>query len=66
MPAGKDSICVTIILNQEEMKLLEERIEYLKAKSGATRVSKSEAIRHAIRQTGYKEDSKGILSKIFK
>lgn len=66
MPASKDNVCVTVILNKDELKLLEDRIEYLKAKSGATRVSKSEAIRHAISQTNYKEDNKGILSKIFK
>lgn len=56
MPAGKDSICVTVTLNIEELELLEERIEYLKEKRGTTRVSKSEAIRHAICQTNYKRD----------
>lgn len=56
MPAGKDSICVTVTLNIEELELLEERIEYLKEKRGTTRVSKSEAIRHAICQTNYKKD----------
>lgn len=59
MPAGKDSICVTVTLNKEELALLEERIEYLKEKRGTTRVSKSEAIRHAICQTNYKRDRKG-------
>ncbi len=58
MPAGKDSVCVTVTLNREEMALLEERIEYLKEKRGTTRVSKSEAIRHAIFQTNYKRDKK--------
>lgn len=58
MPAGKDSVCVTVTLNREEMTLLEERIEYLKEKRGTTRVSKSEAIRHAISQTNYKRDKK--------
>lgn len=58
MQTGKDSICVTVTLNKEELALLEERIEYLKEKRGTTRVSKSEAIRHAISQTNYKRDRK--------
>ena len=58
MPAGKNSTCVTVVLNDEEMELLNERIEYLKEKRGTTRVSKSEAIRHAICQTNYKRDKK--------
>lgn len=59
MPAGKDSICVTVTLNAEEYKLLQDRIEYLKEKRGTDRISKSEAIRHAISQTNYKRDRKG-------
>lgn len=58
MPAGKDSVCVTVTLNKEEQLLLEERIEYLKEKRGTSRVSKSDAIRHALSQTNYKRDRK--------
>ena len=58
MPAGKDSLCVTVTLNKEELQFLEERIEYLKEKRGTSRISKSEAIRHAICQTSYKRDRK--------
>ena len=60
MPAGKDSVCVTVTLNKDEFALLEERIQYLKEKRGTTRVSKSEAIRHAISQTNYKRDRKAM------
>lgn len=54
----RKSLCVTVTLNEEELTLLEERIEYLKEKRGTSRVSKSEAIRHAISQTNYKRDKK--------
>lgn len=51
-------LCVTVTLNDEELAMLEERIEYLKEKRGTTRVSKSEAIRHAIMQKSYKRERK--------
>lgn len=58
MPAGKESVCVTVTLNREEMALLEERIQYLKKLRNTTRVSKSDAIRHALSQKNYKRAKK--------
>ena len=54
MGKGKDSIVVTVTLNKDEYALLQDRIDYLKEKRGTTRVSISEAVRHAICQTNYK------------
>ncbi len=51
-------MCVTVTLNDEELEMLQERIEYLKEKRATTRVSKAEAIRHAIAQTNYKRETK--------
>jgi hypothetical protein len=49
------ALVVTVSLNQEEVDLLNERIEYLREQRGlGCRVSKAEAIRHAICQTSYK------------
>lgn len=58
MLAGKESVCVTVTLNREEMALLEERIQYLKKLRNTTRVSKSDAIRHALSQKNYKRAKK--------
>lgn len=58
MPAGKENVCVTVTLNREEMALLEERIQYLKKLRNTTRVSKSDAIRHALSQKNYKRAKK--------
>lgn len=55
----KKNMVVTVSLNEEEIALLEERIEYLKEQRGVgSRVTKAEAIRHAICQTSYKRGKK--------
>ena len=55
---SKGLTCVTTYLNAEEMKALEERMSYLQEKQGYGKVTKSDAIRHAIMQTSYKRDKK--------
>lgn len=53
------NMVVTVTLNEDEQVLLNERIEYLKAQRGVgCRVTKAEAIRHAICHTGYRRDKK--------
>lgn len=53
------NMVVTVSLNAEEQELLNERIEYLKEQRGVgCRVTKAEAIRHAICQTSYKRGKK--------
>ena len=56
MARNDDTVCrVTVCLNEEELALLNERIDYLEQQRGVgSRVTKSEAIRHAICQTSYK------------
>ena len=46
---------VTVKLNDQEEALLQERIDYLQQQRRGSRVTKSEAIRHAITQTNYKK-----------
>ncbi|MBQ8636222.1 hypothetical protein IJ425_08740 [bacterium] len=56
----KKNMVVTVSLNEEEIALLEERIEYLKEQRGVgSRVTKAEAIRHAICQTSYRRKKNG-------
>ena len=56
----KTGIVVTVSLNAEEVAMLNERIEYLREQRGmGCRVTKAEAIRHAICQTSYKRGKKG-------
>ena len=50
----KKSLVVTVSLNDEEQAALYERMDYLSAKNRGRRISKAEAIRHAILATGYK------------
>jgi len=47
------STTVTISLNEEEMEVLQRRIKFLKELRQTTRVSKSEAIRHALMNEDY-------------
>lgn len=49
---------LTILLTDEEQQAIEERREYLRQKTGLTRISKGEAVRHAIMQTNYKRSNK--------
>lgn len=49
---------VTVTLNKEEAQLLQELIEYLQKKESYARVTKSDAIRHAITQSDYKKRKK--------
>lgn len=49
---------VTVDLNDEELKALQERMDYLQEKRKTKRISKSDAIRHAIMQTSYKRKKK--------
>jgi len=51
-------VIVTVDLNEEELKALQERMDYLQEKRKSKRISKSDAIRHAIMQTGYKRKKK--------
>ena len=55
---SKGLTCVTVYLNAEEMKALEDRMAYLQEKHGYRKVTKSDAVRHAIMQTSYKRDKK--------
>lgn len=52
------NITVSVIVNEEEQQAIEERREYLRQKTGLTRISKADAIRHAIMQTNYKRQGK--------
>lgn len=53
------NMVVTVTLNEAEQELLNERIEYLIEQRGVgCRVTKAEAIRHAICQTSYKRGKK--------
>ena len=54
----KDKLCVTVYLNAEEQKALQERMDYLQEKQGYGKITKTDAIRHAIMQTGYKRTKK--------
>ena len=49
---------VTVKLNEQEVALLKERIDYLQQQRRGFRVTKSEAIRHAITQSDYKKRKK--------
>ena len=54
----KDKLCVTVYLDEEEQKALQERIDYLQERKGYGKVTKTDALRHAIMQTGYKRNRK--------
>lgn len=60
MAEKSTAMVVTVSLNEEEVALLNERMDYLKEQRGVgSRVTKAEAIRHAICQTSYKRGKKG-------
>lgn len=58
----KDSKYVSVSLDKDDLALLEERIRYLREKTGL-RVSIAEAIRHAVRNTSYKREKKSKQSE---
>lgn len=55
---------ITVRVDDEIERLLDERIEYLKKSWGVDRVTKSDAIRHAITRTGYSRKKRSSDSDI--
>ena len=49
---------VSVEIDNEMQALLQERIEYLQSKRQGTKVTVSDAIRHALSYTGYKRCSR--------
>ena len=47
---------LSVEINESMEQLLQERIEYLQAKNPHTKITKSDAVRHAICHTGYKRE----------
>ena len=49
---------VSVEIDDDMQALLQERIEYLQSKRQGTKVTVSDAIRHALSYTGYKRGSR--------
>lgn len=50
--------CVTVLLNDIEWEALEKRMDYLRGQNSSGRVTRSDAIRHAVMSTGYTRQAK--------
>jgi hypothetical protein len=53
----KDKKCVTVYLDQEELAALEDRMNYLQQKQGYGKVTKTDAVKHAIMQKTYRKET---------
>lgn len=62
--SGKKYRYITVRVDDEIEQLLEERMEYLKKSWKVARVTKSDAIRHALTRTGYSRKKKNSDSDI--
>lgn len=49
---------ISVEINEEMQKLLDERIKYLQARRPGTKVTVSDAVRHALSYVGYKRGKK--------
>lgn len=58
MFVGKKYEYVTVRIDEETKAALDKRIEYLQETWGVHKVTKSDAIRHAIMKTGYSRSKK--------
>lgn len=50
---------ISVEINEEMQALLDERIKYLQARRPGTKVTVSDAVRHALSYVGYKRGKKG-------
>ena len=55
---NKKRIRISVEIDEEMDALIKERIEYLQSKRQGTKVTVSDAIRHALSYTGYKRGSR--------
>ena len=55
---NKKRIRISVEIDEEMDALIKERMEYLQSKRQGTKVTVSDAIRHALSYTGYKRGSR--------
>ncbi len=49
---------ISVVVDDETYKALQERISYLQARRPGSKVTTSDAVRHALTHTGYKRHGK--------
>ncbi len=54
----KKRIRISVEIDEAMNELLQERVEYLQSKRAGSKVTVSDAIRHALSYTGYKRGKK--------